>query len=175
MSNNDFTSIKNNEEKIYYNNIVLESIKRKDIELIRTWRNNENNNKVFFNNSYITVEDQNKWYDKYKNNNKDIMFIIYSENIPVGTVALYDIDYKNNTAEFGRLLIGDLNSRRKNIGFIATKDLCEYGFNNLGLNKIILEVYKENIKAFNLYKRVGFKFVKEINNEIILMEIYKDK
>ena len=96
MSNNDFTSIKNNEEKIYYNNIVLESIKRKDIELIRTWRNNENNNKVFFNNSYITVEDQNKWYDKYKNNNKDIMFIIYSENIPVGTVALYDIDYKNN-------------------------------------------------------------------------------
>ena len=49
LSNNDFTSIKNNEEKIYYNNIVLESIKRKDIELIRTWRNNENNNKVFFN------------------------------------------------------------------------------------------------------------------------------
>ena len=124
MSNNDFTSIKNNEEKIYYNNIVLESIKRKDIELIRTWRNNENNN----NSSYkiLAVDD-------------------------------------------------DLNSRRKNIGFIATKALCEYGFNNLGLNKIILEVYKENIKAFNLYKRVGFKFVKEINNEIILMDIYKDK
>ena len=74
MSNNDFTSIKNNEEKIYYNNIVLESIKRKDIELIRTWRNNENNNKVFFNNSYITVEDQNKWYDKYKNNNNLFLF-----------------------------------------------------------------------------------------------------
>lgn len=170
MNNNDFTNIKINEEKIYADNIVLKPIKRKDIELIRTWRNNESNNKIFFNNDYITVEDQNKWYENYKNNNKDKMFIIYNNNVPVGTIALYDINYENRIAEFGRLLIGDLNSRGKNIGLIATKALCEYGFNNLGLNKITLEVYKENVKAFNLYKKIGFKIVKEINNEIILME-----
>ena len=164
------------EERIQSGNAILEPINIKDIELIRNWRNNENNNKVFFNNNYITVENQKKWYEKYKNNITDRMFIIYCEHIPVGTVALYNIDYKNNTAEFGRLLIGDLNSRCKNIGLTATKALCEYGFNKLGLNKITLEVYKENVKAFNLYKKVVFKVVKEINNnEVIIMEFYKNK
>lgn len=107
------------------------------------------------------MEDQNKWYDKYKNNNKDIMFIIYSENMPVGTVALYDIDYKNNTAEFGRLLIGDLNSRRKNIGFIATKALCEYGFNNLGLIKLFLKCIKKILRHLIFIKVLDLKLLRK--------------
>ena len=46
------------------------------------------------------------------------------------------------------------------------------------LNKIILEVYKKNINAFNLYKKIGFKVVKEktINNkQVFLMELNKNK
>lgn len=34
------------------------------------------------------------------------MFMIYYDEIPVGTIALYNIDFENNIAEFGRLLIG---------------------------------------------------------------------
>ena len=48
----------------------------------------------------------------------------------------------------------------------------------LNLNKIILEVYKKNINAFNLYKKIGFKVVKEktINNkQVFLMELNKNK
>lgn len=164
------------EERILSNDIYLEPIKEKDIENIRKWRNNEISNKVFFNNNYITSDAQIKWYDRYKENVSDRMFIIYFENNPVGTVALYDIDYKNGTAEFGRLLIGDINSRGKNIGISATKAICDYGFNRLHLNKIKLDVYKDNIKAVNLYKKVGFSEIKEKcieNDNIIVMEIQK--
>ena len=35
------------------------------------------------------------------------MFMIYYDEIPVGTIALYNIDFENNIAEFGRLLIGN--------------------------------------------------------------------
>ena len=55
--------------------------------------------------------------------------------------------------------------------------MCEYGFSKLNLNKIILEVYKDNIKAMNLYKKIGFKIIKEknLNNrEIVLMELYSE-
>ena len=142
------------------------------------WRNNENDKGVFFNNKYITKEEQENWYEKYKNNINDKMFMIYYDEIPVGTIALYNIDFENNIAEFGRLLIGNTIFRGKNIAFRATKLLCEYGFSKLNLNKIILEVYKKNINAFNLYKKIGFKVVKEktINNkQVFLMELNKNK
>lgn len=105
------------------------------------------------------------------------MFVICCKNKPVGTIALYNIDYKNKIAELGRVLIADINSRCRSIGLAATRSLCEYGFNKLGLNKIILEVYKDNIKAFNLYKKVGFKTVEEkniSNREVLLMQLCKD-
>lgn len=165
------------EEEIYIGNMSLKPIDREDIEYMRNWRNNENINKTFFNSEYISSEAQRKWYEKYRYNASDRMFIINYKNNPVGTVALYNIDYKNNTAEFGRLLIGDIKNRCKNIGLIATRTLCEYGFNKLGLNKIILEVFKDNISAINLYRKVGFKIVEEksvYNGVIVLMQLCKD-
>ena len=48
------------------------------------------------------------------------------------------IDFENNIAEFGRLLIGNTIFRGKNIAFRATKLLCEYGFSKLNLNKIFI-------------------------------------
>lgn len=163
--------------KYDFSNINIEPIKIQDIETIRMWRNNENDNDIFFNNKYISKEEQKKWYEKYKNNVNDKMFIIYCDKISVGTVALYNIDFENNIAEFGRLLIGNKEFRGKNIAFTATKILCKYGFNKLNLNKITLEVYKKNIKALNLYKRVGFKIVKEKtidNKQVFLMELNKN-
>ena len=165
------------DDYIIKNDVNLNPIKKTDIERIRLWRNSASTLGVFIDNRIITREDQIRWYDKYKSNINDKMFIINYKNNPVGTVALYNIDFSHSTAEFGRLLIGDLNSRCKGIAFIATKLLCEYGFNKLGLNKIILEVYKDNIKAMNLYKKIGFKIIKEknLNNrEIVLMELYNE-
>ena len=161
-----------------FNNVNIQPIRIEDIELMRKWRNNENDKGVFFNNKYITKEEQEIWYEKYKNNINDKMFMIYYDEIPVGTIALYNIDFENNIAEFGRLLIGNTIFRGKNIAFRATKLLCEYGFSKLNLNNIILEVYKKNINAFNLYKKIGFKVVKEktINNkQVFLMELNKNK
>ena len=42
------------------------------------------------------------------------MFMIYYDEIPVGTIALYNIDFENNMAEFGRLLIGNTIFRGTN-------------------------------------------------------------
>ena len=51
-----------------FNNVNIQPIRIEDIELMRKWRNNENDKGVFFNNKYITKEEQENWYEKYKNN-----------------------------------------------------------------------------------------------------------
>lgn len=158
-------------------NVILKPIEEDDIERIRLWRNSESISGVFIDNRIITSDEQIIWYNKYKSNINDKMFIINYNDKPVGTVALYNIDYITCIAEFGRLLIGDLDSRCKGIALTATKALCEYGFNILGLNKIILQVYKDNFNAIKLYKKVGFNSIEEkcVNNKkIILMELYNE-
>lgn len=163
---------------ICVSDIKLKPINDNDIEIMRQWRNKENiTNNIFIDNRIISEEDQIRWYKRYKINKYDEMFIIKINEISVGTVALYNIDYKSGSAEFGRLLIGDINNRGKNIALIATKAICYYGFNGLSLDRINLKVYKNNIKAINLYKKVGFTEIKEVdieNEDIIVMEIYKN-
>lgn len=163
------------------NIIINEELKLKpidinDMENMRKWRNEENKNSTFVNTKFITEENQLSWYNSYKNSNNDMMFIIVYRNIKVGMIGLYEIDYDNKKAEFGRLLIGDKNFRGKNLGFECTKALCQYGINNLSLNKIKLEVFKNNDYAVNVYKKVGFKTIGEIienSVEMLVMEYTK--
>lgn len=179
------------EEDIVDNNITLKPIREKDIESIRIWRNEAAMKGVFIDSTLITVNQQIKWYYSYKNNNTDRMFMIKLNDKNIGTVALYNINNREKSAEFGRLLIGDIGSRGKGVGDKVTQMICGYGFNKLNLEKINLEVLKENKYAFNIYEKIGFKeygkrkvlsnlFINNTNTdsknnarEIIMMELLK--
>lgn len=164
------------EEKIYYDDITLNPIEVQDIEIIRLWRNEENYKNTFINTNSISSEDQLKWYKKYKENIEDRMFTIVYNNTKIGTISLYNINYQNKRAEVGRLLIGDLNSRGNGIGLKAIDAICKYGFNRLGLSKITLEVFEDNIYARNVDNKAGFQMVGQRNIDertLILMELIK--
>lgn len=145
------------EERIVTKEVSLVPIAEKDLERMRLWRNRENCNETFIDRSLITKEAQIKWYEKYKADAQDRMFMIVWEKKPVGVIALYHIDYEQGEAEFGRLLIGDFEARGKKLGIKATKALCDYAFEKLGLKKITLEVFKDNKPAKNIYEKIGFE------------------
>lgn len=159
------------EEEIIDNDMKLSPIEKKDIEMIRLWRNIESYQKTFIHTSLISHEAQLSWYESYKKDIHDRMFMIKMNNRPVGVISLYNIDYKKGEAEFGRLLIGDLSYRGQNIGFKATRALCEYGFSKLGLQTIKLEVFKDNVHAIKVYEKTGFKISGErsIDNKTLLL------
>lgn len=149
------------EEIIRGKGLVLRPIERKDIETIRLWRNIESTKKTFIDTRLISREMQVRWYENYQGNVADRMFMIELEQRAVGIIALYHIDEVTKQAEMGRLLIGDLSARGKSVGIKATKLLCEYGFNKLGLEKIKLEVFEDNFPALSVYEKIGFKKVSE--------------
>jgi RimJ/RimL family protein N-acetyltransferase len=62
----------------------------------------------------------------------------------------------------------------RGVGEQLIKTLIEYGFDSLNLNKLVCEVYADNLQAINLYKRVKFQEIdrKITNNqEVICMEL----
>ena len=138
-------------------NVLLRPLCEDDIEMLRIWRNNPENSKYLRQIGYIDKDQQKKWFENYINNDDEIAFAIVEckeLNRLVGSVSLYN--FKDNEAEFGKILIGDEEAHGKRIGLNATKAAIEIGFKELNLNRIVLEVNYENVAAIKTYEKAGF-------------------
>ncbi len=73
----------------------------------------------------------------------------------LGLAQLSPIDTINRHARLG-IYLADESARGKGLGERALRQLLTFGFNDLNLNKIFLEVTANNTTAINLYAKVGF-------------------
>ncbi len=133
--------------------IRLRSLVRKDLEFARRLRNE--NRQYFFDNTYISRQDQIKWFENYQNKTDDYMFILEDRRIRVGMGAIYNIDYKQKTAEIGRFAI-DASFRERGYGKLLFEKIERISRVELGVEKLNLEVFEDNLRAFRLYESAGF-------------------
>ena len=110
------------------------------------------------------------------NSNKDeknIDFAITDENDNwVGTISLKNIDYIKKEAEYAIITSKDVHG--KGYSQKATKEILEYAFNELKLDKVYLYVSVNNIRANKFYQKVGFIFDKCERNGLKLGNEYQD-
>jgi RimJ/RimL family protein N-acetyltransferase len=149
--------------------IQLRPIEYEDIQLIRSWRNRDDIRRWFINSDVISEEEQIAWWEKYKKDDADMMFMIESlpEAVPVGVVALYKIE-KGEKAEFGRLMIGEESALRKGYGEEATRLTLKCARSTLKIKKVFLEVMNGNTEALSIYERCGFMRIDK-NEKIVRM------
>jgi diamine N-acetyltransferase len=155
--------------------IRLRLLNENDLPATLVWRNQEHIRKWFVYSAIITPEQHRTWFEKYTLKDNDFVFIIEETqalNRPVGQISLYDINWEHKRAEYGRLMIGDPAARGKGLAKAATMLLLDFGFDSLGLHEIVLEVFEDNLAAYNLYAACGFIPVGKKDN-LILMSITK--
>lgn len=150
--------------------LLLAPISKSDLEEIRTLRNA--NKDFFLNTSEITRSQQLMWYQNYKKDKKDIVFASKYHSKLIGMSSLYRICKEDNTCEFGRLALSP-NIKGRGFGKSILIATCFAGFEVLKMHKIKLEVLNSNLKAYNLYVKVGFKVV-EKNKIITRMQLEKE-
>ena len=80
----------------------------------------------------------------------------------LGTVSLKDIDYISKTAEFAIALRPKMHG--SGYGFRATGLMLKKGFEELGLHRVFLSVYSNNLAAIRLYEKSGFKLEGEFRD-----------
>lgn len=71
----------------------------------------------------------------------------------IGTIELYDIRYTGATLG---IIIGERSHWGRGYGPEAMTALLDYGFRQLGLDRIRLTVYADNPRALAAYLKVGF-------------------
>jgi len=100
------------------------------------------------------------WFDSVTEDNHRRLFsiVIKSDNdtdILIGYCTLRNIDFICRSAQL-QIRIGEKKQQNKGFGTIATKQLLEFGFKDLNLNRIYLDVFENNERARRLYARCGF-------------------
>lgn len=95
------------------------------------------------------------WFDEYEKDDSREIFLILDGDKPIGQIGLLDINLFDKNASL-YILIGEKDYWHKGIGAEAMKFILNYGFEELGLHKIWLEVHAKNENAIKLYKKFGF-------------------
>src|SRR5690348_1988991 len=108
----------------------------------------------------LTLESEEKWYDRAVANEHLARFTIYVCDAwrPIGITSLYDVNHQNGTATFG-ILIGERDCWGQGYGTEATRLMLDYGFTVLGLNNVMLSVRSWNERGIRAYERAGFKLI----------------
>lgn len=151
-------------EKIY-----LDAIRREDLPKLMEWRNLPDYRKYFREYRELNPDMQQKWYEsKVLNDSSTEMFAVRLNDTGtlIGCCGLCYINWVHRNADLS-LYIGWKESYIDNEGYAeeACKLLFNYGFRELGLQKIWTEIYCFDDKKMELYSRLGFHKDGELRNQ----------
>lgn len=136
--------------------VGLRAVEEDDLKKLRDWRNIVEFRKNFREVRELNMQNQHLWYSSLKENPmRDFMFIVerLSDNTSIGACGLLYINWIIRSADFS-FYIGENNLYidEEGYGLEATKLLIQYGFGNLNLNKIWMELYEFDHAKVNFFK-----------------------
>lgn len=105
-----------------------------------------------------TLEGETEWYERMRKRENTLTFAIrrLDSGALLGSTSLMDINHRIQSAMFG-IAVGERSVWGQGYGTDATRVIIRYGFMELNLNRIELEVYDFNLRAIKSYEKVGFK------------------
>lgn len=142
--------------------VGLRAVEKEDLSLLRDWRNLTDFRRNFREVRELSLADQEAWYESLqKTKHVNFMFTIVDieTNEAIGAAGLLYINWINRSADFS-FYIGKDKAYIDDEGMAkeAAALLIDYGFNNLNLNKIWMELYEFDIKKIAFFtKEFNFK------------------
>ncbi|WP_222599480.1 GNAT family N-acetyltransferase [Aquibacillus kalidii] len=101
----------------------------------------------------ITLNSHREWVKSLKNT---LIWAIYDvDNFKHQGNIILKIDVPENSA-YLQIYIGNGKYRNKKIGYNSMKCVINFAFNFLDISKLWLHVFPDNVKAINLYMKLGF-------------------
>lgn len=155
-----------------YGAVALRPLAEDDIEYVRILRNRYRD--CFLFSGEISAPAQKKWYSAYLEKDADYMFTVYLGERRIGAAAIYEVDRDAGTGEFGRLMIERQDPPIKGLGADAVRAACRVAFEQMGLHRLKLYVYCDNVPAQITYLKAGFRptdvFAEDSGRKILRME-----
>lgn len=152
--------------------IKLRALQRTDLPLTLEWRNKERVRRWFVDSRELVWEEHVRWFEAYEQREYDLTFVICDRDDgarPIGQIAIYNL--ADDTAEFGRLMIGEDDALGKGFAKQASELLIDIA-KGLGVKELRLNVFKGNLPAIAIYRKLGFVEVPEGDACLLHMRRY---
>ena len=147
--------------------LKITPILEEHLELILKWRLTTRVSKFMTTAVRNSMTSQLKWYKSCQQKIKDgtlIQGLIAWDDKPIGFVQINDIDLKNFRASWG-FYIGD--EKFLGVGAIIPDKIYHKAFLELGLNKLVVEVFSSNRKVLKMHKLHGYRTVGVLKEHIM--------
>lgn len=155
--------------------IYLRLMTYDDTDYIIRWRNSDRVRKNFIYQALFTRESHENWIKTMVETGKVVQMMIceVKTGLAVGSVYVRDIDTTHQKAEYG-IFIGEDAARGRGYGTAAAKLMIRYCFEELGLHRLFLRVYADNIQAIRSYEKAGFVKEAYLREDVCIDGEFKD-
>lgn len=142
---------------LYGKEVKLAHLEREDLPKSLSWANDTELNAKMLRILPVTQFDQEKWFQDIVSNPAKKVFTVKLQDGDehIGNTGLYHIDWIHRRAEFW-ILLGEKEYWGKGFGSEVVSLMQHFAFRNLNLNRLYLNVGKNNSPALGLYKKLGF-------------------
>jgi len=142
-----------------------------DIEkkkMVLLWRNSPDIKRWMFTSDNISINNHLDFIQNLNNQKERLYFLVKKSGKYIGVIS-----FTNITSESSEIGIYS-NPSLKGAGTVLIQSIIGYAFDTLRVKKLIAEVFSQNEKAFNLYKKYNFLEInrKKFNDkELVYMEL----
>lgn len=137
--------------------VGLRAVEKEDLQSFRDWRNIVDFRKHFREVRELSLADQTEWFEslqKTKHINYMFTIVDLKTNQPIGAAGLLYINWINRAGDFSFYIGSDeVYIDNKGVAKEAAELLIDYGFKNLNLHKIWMELYEFDNRKINFFKK----------------------
>ena len=153
--------------------VTIRPVTEADTDRIIAWRNAPSVMAHFIYRTPLTRKAHLNWLHNRVETGEVAQFVIYDGETAVGSVYLRDIDRNNQKCEYG-IFIGDEDCRGKGIGTAAATLALAHAFAELGLNRVYLRVFADNLGAIKSYEKAGFRYEGTFRQDVMIDGVGED-
>lgn len=134
--------------------IKLRKITETSLPQIMHWRMLPEISQYMYTDPKLTMESQNHWFNRIRNDDNVRYWIIEVDDIEIGVLDIVDIDLTNLRCCWA-YYIADGNFRGRGLGKILECNIYDYVFHRLNLNKLWCEVFTFNDSVIKIHQKFG--------------------
>lgn len=167
-------SLINIEKGTKYNEMKLRKLEKKDAVGILEWMHDPDINQ-YFQASFADkkMEDALAFIESTEDDREHLHLAVVSDDDEyLGTISLKDIDIVGKKAEYAismRACAHGTGASR-----FATTEILRIAFEELGLERVYLNVLSENKRANRFYEKFGFIYEGEFKKHLMVRDVAKD-
>lgn len=146
---------------LYGERVRLRGVEKSDLDLFVRWLNDPDVVAGLSLYRPLSSEEEARWFNQMLErpiDERPLTIEVRQDGggwLPIGNLGLFDISWRNRSAEFG-ILIGEKAYWDKGYGSEALQLLLGHAFNMLNLHRVFLRVFANNPRAIRAYEKLGF-------------------